>query len=104
MKMCVTVGERHHGRLVAAPLQKAIVEDAKMFVTVETPGGDSVIVDGCGGELDPRAGRLRAGRSCGVDGLELVETGYDLALLAFLAFPSCREVGFLEEIQAIGIM
>ena len=40
-----------------------------------------------GGELDPRAGRLRAGRSCGVDGLELVETGYDLALLAFLAFP-----------------
>ena len=46
----------------------------------------------------------REGDCCGVDGLELVETGYDLALLAFLAFPSCREVGFLEEIQAIGIM
>ena len=41
--MCVTVGERRRGRLVAAPLQKAGVEDAKMFVTVETPGGDSVM-------------------------------------------------------------
>jgi len=64
MKMCVTVGERRRGRLVAAPLQKAGVEDAKMFVTVETPGGDSVIVDGCGGELDPRAVLPPSGGMC----------------------------------------